>query len=71
MNRKQLNLLKNTLEEAERADTGAGHWLPEQFKKDLRKSINLVNRALRDLPKPIKGTISPPKLGSDEDPYDD
>lgn len=71
MNRKQLKLLKNTLEETERAFTGVGHWLPERYSKDLRKSINLVNRALRDLPKPTKVTISPPKLGSDEDPYDD
>lgn len=49
MNIAELELLKNTLEEAERADTGSGHWLPEEFKRDLRESIELVKREIQIL----------------------
>ena len=49
MNVAELELLKNTLEEAERANTGSGHWLPEKFKRDLRESIKLVKREIQIL----------------------
>lgn len=47
MNQTELQLLKDTLEEAYRAGTGSGHWLPEQHANDLRKCISLVNRELK------------------------
>lgn len=46
MNKEELQLLKETLEEAFRADNGSGHWLPEKHMKDMRKCINLVKREL-------------------------
>lgn len=46
MTKKELELLLNTLEEANRTDVG-NHWLPERYASDLSKSIRVVKRELK------------------------
>lgn len=45
----ELNQIKTSLKDALAADTGTGHWLPQKYRDDLSKSINLINREIRKL----------------------
>lgn len=56
MNRDELKLIQNTLEEALRTDDGSRHHLPEKYRSDLQKCINFVKRELgEECPKGSEG----------------